>query len=139
VVGPIWCGGRLEMKRGDIVTVALPGAYEPRPALIIQSDFFVEHPSVTILPVTSELRDTPLFRVTINSTPETGLQKTSQVMVDKTHTVPRDKLGKLLGHLDENHNVVGQPHSRIISGIRVSVSACCRDTRTCYPYGATFQ
>ena len=54
------------MKRGDLVTIALQGDYgKPRPALVIQSDLFSEHPSVVILPVTSELRDTPLFRVTI--------------------------------------------------------------------------
>ena len=40
--------------RGDLVTVALPGDYgKPRPALVIQSDLFAEHPSVTVLPVTS--------------------------------------------------------------------------------------
>ena len=90
------------MKRGDIVTVVLPGAYgKPRPALIIQSDLFDEHPSVTILPVTSELRDTPLFRITVNSTQENGLLKTSQVMVDKTQSIPRDKIGKTLGRLDD--------------------------------------
>ena len=90
------------MKRGDVVTVALPGAYgKPRPALIVQSDLFDEHPSVTILPVTSELRNTPLFRITVRPTPETGLRKISQVMVDKTHTVPRDKIGTVLGHLDD--------------------------------------
>lgn len=90
------------MKRGDIVTVALPRAYgKPRPAVIIQANFFDQHPSVTILPVTSDLSDTPLFRVTVRSTPDNGLQKTSQVMVDKTHTVPRDKIGKVLGQLDD--------------------------------------
>src|SRR5713226_9848719 len=90
------------MKRGDVVTVVLPGFYgKPRPALIVQSDFFNEHPSVTILPITRELRDTPLFRITVHSTPENGLLKTSQVMVDKTHTVPRDKIGTVLGHLDD--------------------------------------
>ena len=48
------------MKRGDLVTIALQGDYgKPRPALVIQSDLFSEHPSVVILPVTSELRDTP--------------------------------------------------------------------------------
>ena len=90
------------MKRGDIVTVALPGAYgKPRPALVIQSDLFDQHPSVTILPVTSELRDTPLFRIIVQSTPENGLRKTSQVMVDKTHTIPRDKIHRVVGQLDE--------------------------------------
>ncbi len=90
------------MKRGDLVTVALPGAYgKPRPALVIQSDLFEEHPSVTILPVTSELRDTPLFRITVNSTAENGLLKTSQVMVDKAQSVPRNKIDKTIGHLDD--------------------------------------
>src|SRR5438094_6705853 len=91
------------MKRGDIVTVALPGAYgKPRPALVIQSDLFDEHPSVTILPVTSEIRDTPLFRITVDSTADNGLAKTSQAMVDKTQTVPREKIGARIGHLDES-------------------------------------
>jgi len=90
------------VKRGDVVTVVLPGAYgKPRPALVIQSDLFDEHPSVTILPVTSDLRDTPLFRITVESTSENGLFKTSQVMVDKSQSVPRNKIGKTLGRLDD--------------------------------------
>ena len=37
------------MTRGDFVVVALQGDYgKPRPALVLQSDFFDEHPSVTI-------------------------------------------------------------------------------------------
>jgi mRNA interferase MazF len=92
----------LDVKRGDVVTVALPGSYgKPRPALIIQSDLFAEHPSVTILPVTSELRETPLFRISIDPTLGNGLLKPSQVMVDKTQTIPREKIGKTLGQLDE--------------------------------------
>lgn len=89
------------MRRGDLVTIALQGAYgKPRPALVIQSDLFDEHPSVTILPVTSELRDTPLFRITLKPTESNGLHKPSQVMIDKVQTVPRDKVGDVFGHLD---------------------------------------
>lgn len=92
----------MEVKRGDIVTVAPSGAYgKPRPALIVQSDLFDEHPSVTILPVTSELRDTPLFRITVNPAQTNGLLKTSQIMVDKTQSVPRNKIGRTIGCLDE--------------------------------------
>ena len=92
------------MKRGDLVTIALQGSYgKPRPALVIQSDLFDEHPSVTILPVTSELRETPLFRVTIEPDAGNGLQKPSQVMVDKAQTIPREKIGSTFGRLhDEN-------------------------------------
>jgi len=56
------------MRHGDLVTIALPGDYgNPSPALVIQSGLFAEYPSITILPVTSELRDTPLFRLTLQT------------------------------------------------------------------------
>jgi mRNA interferase MazF len=90
------------MRRGDLVTVALKGDYgEPRPALVIQSDLFSEHPSVTLLPVTSLLRDTPLFRITVQPSPANGLHEPSQVMVDKAQSVPREKIGDVVGHLDD--------------------------------------
>lgn len=90
------------MRRGDLVTIALPGAYgKPRPALVIQSDLFDEHPSLTILPLTSELRAAPLLRIEIAPDPGNGLHLPSQVMVDKAHTVPREKVGTPIGRLDE--------------------------------------
>ena len=90
------------MKRGDVVTVALQGDLgKPRPALLIQSDLFDAHPSVTILPVTSDLRDTRLFRIAVNPTETNGLNKPSQVMVDKPQSVAREKIGAVLGHLDD--------------------------------------
>ena len=90
------------MRRGDLVTIALPGDYgKARPALVIQSDLFDEHPSVTLLPVTSELRDAPLFRLRVEPSAENGLRKASQIMVDKAHTVPREKVGASFGRLDD--------------------------------------
>jgi mRNA interferase MazF len=90
------------VKRGDVVTVALQGDLgKPRPALVIQSDLFDVHPSVTILPVTSDLRATPLFRITVQPTQNNGLNKPSQVMVDKSQSVARDKIGAVMGHLDD--------------------------------------
>jgi mRNA interferase MazF len=89
------------VTRGDVVTIALPGDYgKPRPVLVIQSDLFDAHPSVTILPVTSELRDAPLFRIAVASSAVNGLRKPSQVMVDKAQTVARTKIGKTVGRLD---------------------------------------
>lgn len=90
------------MKRGDLVTIALSGDYgKPRPALVIQSDLFDAHPSVTVLPVTSELREAPLFRIRVEPTDDNGLRKTSEVMVDKTQTVALEKIGNTIGHLDD--------------------------------------
>lgn len=89
------------MRRGDLVTIALQGDYgKPRPALVIQADYFDAHPSVTVLPVTSDLRDAPLFRVTLAVGEDTGLRKPSQVMVDKAMTVASEKVGPAFGHLD---------------------------------------
>ncbi len=88
------------MRRGDLVTIALQGTYEkPRPALVVQSDLFDEHTSVTILPVTSDLRAAPLFRVPLKPSETNGLQKPSEVMVDKAQTVPREKIGETFGHV----------------------------------------
>jgi mRNA interferase MazF len=82
------------MRRGDLVTIALQGDYgKPRPALVVQSDLFAEHPSVTILPVTGELRDTPLFRVLVRPNEKNGLLKPSEVMVDKAQTISCEKVG----------------------------------------------
>ena len=89
------------MKRGDLVTVAVSGDYgKPRSALVAQSDAFDRHPSVIVLPLTSEMHDAPLFRVTVAASRETGLRKTYQIMVDKATAVPRVKLGARIGKVD---------------------------------------
>jgi len=89
------------MKRGDLVTVAMQGDFgKPRPALVIQTDQFDQHPTVTILPITSTFVAAPLLRVTLHPSAANGLQKRSQVMVDKAMTVLRAKLGSTFGHLE---------------------------------------
>ena len=90
------------MRRGDVVTVAAPGDYgKPRPALVIQSDLFEELPSVTLCLVTSELRDAPIFRITVDPSPDNGLRRVSQVQVDKVLTVARERVGATIGRLDD--------------------------------------
>ena len=89
------------MRRGDLVTIAMPGDFgKPRPALIIQSDQFDQTGTVTVLLVSGTLVDAPLIRTTIDPTPENGLRKRSQVMVDKAMSVKRDKIGSVIGRLD---------------------------------------
>ena len=89
------------MMRGDFVTIAMQGDFgKPRPALVIQSDQFNEHATVTVLPVTSMLVAAPLLRITVQPSPGSGLQKLSQVMVDKAMTVKRDKVGQSFGRID---------------------------------------
>lgn len=87
--------------RGDFVTIAMQGDFgKPRPALIIQADQFSEHSSVTVLPLTSALVAAPLLRITVQPAVGNGLQKPSQVMVDKAITVKRDKVGLPFGRID---------------------------------------
>ena len=89
------------MIRGQLVTIALQGDFgKPRPALVVQSELFGSHPTITVLPVTSDLRNTPLFRVTVQPSTANGLRQQSQVMIDKAMTVAREKLGKEIGQLE---------------------------------------
>lgn len=92
------------MKRGDVVTVSAGGDYgKPRPALIVQSDLFNDtHPSVTLCLLTTELRHTPLFRLTIEPHETNGLQRLSQIQIDKLLTVAVQRVGKRIGQLDDD-------------------------------------
>ena len=94
------------MRRGDLVTIAAQGAFgKPRPALVIQSDPYDAHATVTVLPVSSDLVAAPLFRIAIQPTTENGLHKRSQVMADKALTVRRDKVGPTFGRIDADSMV----------------------------------
>lgn len=90
------------IRRGDLLTVALQGDLgKPRPALVVQSDLFNLHPSITVLPVTSERVNAPLFRLDLVPAVGNGLQRPSQVMVDKPQSVQRHRLGPVFGRVDD--------------------------------------
>lgn len=92
------------MTRGDIVVVSLPGDYgKPRPALVVQADQFADHPSVTVLPITTHLVDAPLLRIDIrpdDGGPDNGLEQPSQIQIDKPHTPRRERIGPVIGRAD---------------------------------------
>lgn len=90
------------MKRGTLVTVALQGDHgKPRPALVIQADLFPGTATTTVLLVTSTLVDATLIRLTVAPSPDNGLHRTSQIMIDKAMTIRTDKLGEAFGQLDD--------------------------------------
>jgi len=60
------------------------------------------HASVTVLPITSTLVAAPLLRISVLPTTENGLQKPSQIMIDKAITIKRDKIGQTIGRIDSN-------------------------------------
>ena len=87
--------------RGCIVPIAMQGDFDkPRPALVVQSNQFSDHTSVTVLPLSSTIVDAPLLRITVQPNAENGLQKPSQVMADKAMTVKRNKVGPAFGRID---------------------------------------
>jgi mRNA interferase MazF len=89
------------MRRGDFVTVSVQGDFDkPRPALIIQADAFADHATVTVLLVSSALIDAPLLRLTVDPHETNGLNRRSQIMIDKAMTILRTKIGGIFGRLD---------------------------------------
>lgn len=84
------------------MTVAMQGDHgKPRPALVIQADPFAETATVTVLLLSGTLVDAPLMRLSVDPAPENGLQKPSQVQIDKAMTVRREKVGSVIGRLDD--------------------------------------
>lgn len=90
------------MKRGDLVVVSAPGDYgKPRPALVVQTDLLNDmHASVLVCLLSSEMIEAPLFRILLEPAPGNGLERRSQVMVDKIVALRRERVGKSIGALD---------------------------------------
>jgi len=90
------------LKQGDIVTVAPPGDFgKPRPALILQKRIPLETDKVTVALITSDLLHLSRVRVSIEPTAQNGLHQPSQIMLDNVQTFKRQKIGKVLGAVDE--------------------------------------
>lgn len=93
----------LALRRGTVVTLAITGVYsgKPRPAVVVQADRWLQaHPSVSLCPLTSTLRDAPLVRIGVAPSDRNGLRKPSQLMVDKLFTVPIQAVGEVVGQLE---------------------------------------
>ena len=92
-------GSTLILRRGDIALVVAAGDYgKPRPAVIVQSDLFNEtHASLTVCPVTSLLVEAPLFRIALKPSRASGIERVSQIMVDKIQTLRRDRIRERIG------------------------------------------
>jgi len=90
------------MQRGDIVTVAAPGAYgKPRPAVVIQGDILNQAPSrsTIVALMTTTIVDAPLLRLTVQPAPGNGLKKISQIQANRILTLPTEKMGQRIGQL----------------------------------------
>ncbi len=91
------------MKRGEVWTVSGGAAYagKPRPAVIVQEDRFAATDSITLCVFTTDTTDAPLLRLLVEATDRNGLRCASRLMIDKVTTVPKARLGKLVGRLND--------------------------------------
>ena len=91
------------MKRGEIWTVAGGPNYagKPRPAVIIQSNRYKIRLSATICMLTSHSSEVEQAWLKVEPSSRNGLSVTSCLMVDKITTLPRGKVGRKIGELDE--------------------------------------
>jgi mRNA interferase MazF len=92
------------MRRGDIVTVALPGAYggKPRPALVVQGDRLEGSEAVIVCPITSDLTYRAPHRLELAPDMRNGLRESSLVMTDKLQAVPAMKCDRIIGRIDDS-------------------------------------
>ena len=82
----------MNLRRGDIVYVAVKGPYttKPRPVVVVQATATLEMmESVTVCPITSVEIDATFVRVPVAEGQRSGLDRSSWIMVDKIVTVPR--------------------------------------------------
>ena len=95
------------MKRGEVWTVSGGANYtgKPRPAVIVQEDRFDQTSSITLCAFTTDPTDAPLLRMLIEPTDRNGLKSASRLMIDKITTVPKARLGKRIGKLNDDDTV----------------------------------
>jgi mRNA interferase MazF len=91
------------MKRGEVWTVSAGGPYagKPRPAVIVQEDRFEATSSITICAFTTDPTEAPLLRMLVEPSDRNGLGSASRLMIDKITTVPKARLGKRIGKLND--------------------------------------
>ena len=92
------------MKRGEVWTVSGGGPYagKPSPAVIVQEDRFDSTSSITLCVFTTDSTEAPLLRMLIEPTHRNGLSRPSRLMVDKVTTVPKARLRKRIGKLNDD-------------------------------------
>ncbi len=92
------------MRRGDIVIVSAQGDHgKPRPAVVVQSDWLSANDSVLVALCTTTLIDapTPIYRLTVEPSATNGLERKSQIQVDKIVAMRRHKCRPTNGRLDD--------------------------------------
>lgn len=83
------------------MVVALQGDNgKPRPAVVIQADWFDALSTIVVLPLTSTLVDAAITRVNVAPSEPNGLRLASQIAVDRPQTIRRTKVAQTIGKLE---------------------------------------
>jgi mRNA interferase MazF len=93
------------VRRGDIIVAVGRGDFstKPRPSLIVQADPFAEHhPTITVCPITTEVRGGTFYRVPIAADADTNLVADSEVEIDLLQAIRRERVGRLIGSASNN-------------------------------------
>jgi mRNA interferase MazF len=90
------------VKRGDIVIVAHGELGRPRPAVVVQADELGEATTTVLAcPITTEIAEKLSIRPIIEAADTTGLRVRSQIMTDRMLAVPRNRVRRVIGIVDD--------------------------------------
>jgi mRNA interferase MazF len=92
----------MEITRGDVVLMVVPSDLgRPRPGIVVQGgESAAGLSTIFVCPVSSDLQDRLSLRPVIEVAPENGLRLRSQIMTDKLLALRRDRIRRVIGHID---------------------------------------
>jgi mRNA interferase MazF len=90
------------VRRGDTVILVAPGDIgKPRAGVVVQADELGDHTStVLVCPMSSEIETAPRLRPTVEPSARNGIRVRSQIMADKVTALGRNRIRRVIGHLD---------------------------------------
>lgn len=87
------------MNRGDVYWFKFRAPDKPRPALIITRQTAIRYlNAVTIIPITTTLRDTPS---TVWLDEADGMPEACLINLDNIQTISKSRVGSFITHIDE--------------------------------------
>ncbi len=91
------------MRRGEIWAIVGGADYtgKPRPVVILQDDRFDATASITICAFTTDPTPAALFRLEVEPNDRNELKAPCRLMADEITTVPKSKVGRRIGRLDD--------------------------------------
>jgi mRNA interferase MazF len=69
--------------------------------VIVQEDRFDSTSSITLCAFTTNPTEAPLLRMVVEPSDRNGLSIASRLMIDKVTTVPKSRIGKRIGMLND--------------------------------------